>query len=262
MEPPLKPNVLFLIDTSGSMGNMTPTGRTRLDEMKGGVAAALTNNAGRARFGLVTFPARGGMCEAASTVQAGFDAAAVDDERAIAESASRVSTQVLVLNASGGTPTGASVEFATTRSGFAPSGRRNFMILVTDGVPNCNQNNPHNQCTAPNPRCQCTTLDCSMQPACVLGCTDQDATVGAIRAARSRGIQTIVVGLSEAWDMPTAALTLEEMARAGGFVRSCQNLGDCGGAACTMGQCQGPASFRADTGAQLAAVLQPILSKL
>src|SRR5207245_10298430 len=58
----------------------------------------------------------------------------------------------------GGTPTGATLQMVGGLSGFVASDRDSFVILVTDGLPNCNSANCQ-QCVSCNQNpsgCSCT----------------------------------------------------------------------------------------------------------
>src|SRR5207237_5368671 len=97
---------------------------------------------------------------------------------------------------------------------------------------------------------------------CSIGCLDQNNTVAAINELKVRGISTIVVGFGSDVAGSTAANTLNAMANAGGFVRSCPNSTD---SECTPGKCNVGSKtctvnyFAATDSATLAAELRTIV---
>jgi len=96
----------------------------------------------------------------------------------------------------------------------ADPARDNFVLLLTDGLPNCNSNLDGNTCvcTSTNPPCASTD------------CLDNLATVSAITSLRTdKNIKTIVIGFGGDVVGGVAQTTLEAMAEAGGFVRKCPN---------------------------------------
>jgi hypothetical protein len=108
---------------------------------------------------------------------------------------------------------------------YAPlsdSSRENFILLLTDGLPNCNSQNK-NSCSNAT-ACRCTLKDCSTTSGfCQSGCLDKDATVEEISKLRPKKIRTIVVGFGADTASGDANETLNAMAEAGGFPLSCPN---------------------------------------
>jgi len=150
--------------------------------------------------------------------------------------------------------------------------RQDFVLLLTDGVPNCNDQNPNNccgdtnRCAAPAP-CQCTTNSC-MGGLCALGCLDRQGVVEAVQDLRKRDIKTIVVGFGIGdvlgSDQQGAPEILTAMAEAGGFLRQCKTDATCGtgdrciiAAGSTEGLCE-KKFFRATNGVELANALRAI----
>src|SRR5262249_35085856 len=133
-----------------------------------------------------------------------------------------------------GTPTALSLTFLGTLNELNDPQREDFILLLTDGLPNCNPNNAKN-CNVG--MCTCTlnpTTACAPgQPFCTLGCLDDDGSVQAIRDLRDAtkhagGIRTIVVGFGS--DTASGGDVLNAMAVAGGFQRTCPsgNDSECG----------------------------------
>ena len=146
------------------------------------------------------------------------------------------------------------------------------MLLLTDGLPNCNDANPNQLCPmqcgamlfggADQRSCGCTTSTCT-NSLCAKGCLDQDGTVAKIRELRLKNIRTVVVGFGAELVSGPGPIALNAMAREGGFARECKMGTDaeCGGAAgscnTTTNQCS-TSFFQASNGAELAAALRKI----
>jgi hypothetical protein len=154
----------------------------------------------------------------------------------------------------GGTPTAAALTMlGTTPDLTANDNRADYVVLITDGLPNCNTNNPAqlcscNQsvcgagCTAPCPaqvaQCACTqgsaASACSAPSVCSIGCLDAASTISTLNLLNTIGIKTFVVGLGADVSTSAAGAVIDGMARAGGVPRKCPNgtLAECGGGAC------------------------------
>jgi hypothetical protein len=128
----------------------------------------------------------------------------------------------LDLTANGGTPTAAT--FASLSSHIASLAGRTYVILATDGGPNCD---PNIMCTS----AQCQDNIESVTPQCVpngsvdccdpslygpLDCNDTSATVGAVGALTAAGVPTYVIGVPGS---SVYADVLDQMAEAGGAPR-------------------------------------------
>ena len=100
------------------------------------------------------------------------------------------------------TPTAVSLDAARTALATLPG--RNYVLLITDGAPNCNSALDGSRC-----RCGSDTMSCSTNPRL---CIDDDRTVAAVAALQSAGIETFVVG----YDTSAWADVLDRMAAAGG----------------------------------------------
>ena len=119
------------------------------------------------------------------------------------------------LNVEGGTPTAASLNKLADNPILLDPARDNFVLLLTDGLPNCNENQNPATCKClesadPNKPCQLP-----------FNCLDDTTTVQAIANLNSRGIRTIVVGFGLNTNDSLARDTLNAMAQAGSFPRKC-----------------------------------------
>jgi hypothetical protein len=196
-------NILLVIDKSGSMTDQ-PDGFTldKWDALKTALGSALNNVVGEINFGLVLFPfasdhqipldCSDGCCEVATGT------AAVNVP--IEPGASGVSKVLDAVNGAlpgGGTPTAAALtsalQYFTTGDGAALKGQK-FVLLATDGGPNCNIDNTCDaaHCT-PNLDGQCPAGNCCDQDGQY--CLDDTSVVAQIQALKSAGVSTFVVGI-------------------------------------------------------------------
>jgi hypothetical protein len=238
----LKPDMMILLDKSGSMNipiNPPNTGcadcaacgqpancATRLTEMRRAMDTFLTNSGRVARMGLTIYP-QGNFCAAAGASEQLVSISPMSDSDADLQShATTINARIQAQAAAGGTPTGDSLRFVGTLPELNNAEREDFVLLLTDGLPNCNGMNP-NTCLMPT-TCNCTLSACgnmlddsNPNNLCRRGCLDQDGAVQAIRELRSRSIRTIVVGFGSDLTGGAGYATLNAMAVAGGFSRTC-----------------------------------------
>ncbi len=288
----LKPNVMLLVDNSGSMllptnsaaptcggcgtssSNQCPaTCPTRVSELKSAMSTFLQTSGTIARLGVTVFPTDS-LCKPASNIDVQLPAPAASDtgsDAALTMTAQQVNARIQALTPTGGTPTGTSLEFLGTYGGLndANDFRRDFVLLLTDGLPNCNDANPNAlcgcgaTCTAQQTSaCTCTTSTCA-NALCAKGCLDQDGAVQKVKALQDKGISTIVVGFGADLVTGPGPVALNAMAKEGGFARQCPMGTDaeCGGAAASCNtftkQCA-TSFFQASNSTELAAALRKI----
>src|SRR5688500_14189138 len=135
--------------------------------------------------------------------------------------------QILNLTVGCGTSTGDSLKFL---GGYAPLAypapkfaREDFIVLLTDGLPNCNSNNA-NSCTSSSCRCTLTpATSCTPSSICTQGCLDKDHSAAQVTELRKKNIRTIVIGFGADTASGDGPDTLNAMAENGGFARSCPN---------------------------------------
>ncbi len=288
----LKPNVMMLVDTSGSMYQPTnpsapnctpgcgtttanqcgPQCPTRISELKSAMSTFLAESSTVARFALTSYPADD-ECLPANIVRVALPPPTVNDEgtdSVLASTAQQIAAEINGVRPNGGTPTGASLEFVGSTNGLNDSSdyRDDFVLLLTDGLPNCNDSNANGicscgaQCTqAQTAACNCTLGNCATR-FCAKGCLDQDGTVQKVKALRQKGIRTIVVGFGAELASGTGPTALNAMAREGGFARECPNgtNDECGsGNTCDRATKQCTSAFyQAGNGTELAAALKKI----
>lgn len=213
--------VVFVLDRSGSMqfnlqgDTPTPLNPSRWQTLQSALAPVLTSLEQDVEIGAKFFPD-----------PVDDDAQLVDPQVACAVSSnidvspikSGATSILKVFDATtprGGTPTAGAIEAASKY--LSDPARRSvarYMVLATDGAPNCDGQQDERTCV-------CTGAGpCSRDP--INGpysCLDDLRTIDAIRKAQSNlGIATYVLGLG-APDRPEFTDTLERMAVAGGRSR-------------------------------------------
>jgi len=257
----LKPNMMLLVDTSGSMSDPVNTSLaacknasgevcgidfpcditkcpTRWSELQLAMEGFLSSSGSVARMGLATYPSDP-VCR--PTVSIRIPLANTEDAAELSTKATEVNNSIKAIKnygygtpiPEGGTPTAQSLEYLLASvPELKDAARRNFVLLLTDGLPNCN--------AAFSGTCLCTTGDCSSEKT---GCLNKDDSVKAVASLNAQNIQTIVIGFGADFTASTAlgkagAATLNDMAAAGGFARidkECSVDADCG----TGGICVG-----------------------
>jgi len=177
------------------------------------------------------------FCTAGSSIDVGLPG--TDDDADLQNSANAVDFAVRRVGATasplagglgGGTPTGDSLAYVANHAGFGSTiQRQSFLLLMTDGLPNCNAASGLNANVNPA-ACDCTdgptSAVCTYYP--VLDCNDFNATALKVSDIRSNnGVKTIVIGYGDVFGA-SAQNSLQRIALAGDFQRRCQ----AGGAEC------------------------------
>lgn len=242
----LKPNLWLLVDSSGSMSRNTPS---RMSQLKQAMGTFLDESGTVARMALTFFPSNS-VCDPPTNVAEPLPAPTSDDsnDALLRQKAQAIKDKINTRGTQGGTPTGLSVRFVGDTWAADPAlldpqdGRDDFILLLTDGLPNCNDSNINKICdcastnscsTDRTTRCACTydppTTCARSSPACSIGCLDQDGAAVEIAAQKRRGIRTIVVAFGEDVTGDSAQEALTAMANAGGGnFRKCTRDADCG----------------------------------
>ena len=207
------PNLYFVLDRSGSMADSN-----KWSTVRSVVAKTVTRLGPRVNVGAAIFPSDSNSCAAGRevfSVRPGDAPAGTFGPTALGLLSS------ISVPAVGGTPTGATLQVLTPK--LTALAGRTFVILATDGGPNCNGKAA---CTAD--ACQLNIEDSpgcpkSGSPNCCgtafYGpdyCLDADPTVNAVAALMTAGIQTYVIGVPGS---ATYAAVLDRMAVAGGTAR-------------------------------------------
>jgi hypothetical protein len=240
----LKPNIMILLDKSGSMSIPVPAATctgggacTRLTEMKAAMRTFLTASGTLARFGLATYPLGNTQqteCTASgvSDIRQPLPSSNTDTDQELQALATSVNNSIQGVDPAGGTPTGGSLRALGGYSALLGDEREDFVLLLTDGLPNCNANNPNTYDVATDATlCRCTlstggnppVSGCAAASYSKLGCLDKDNSVQAIYELASKKIRTVVIGFSGDVASGAGEEVLNAMAQGGGLPRTCPN---------------------------------------
>jgi hypothetical protein len=267
-----KPNLMLLVDTSRSMidpmdssnpgcrnnrGEVcgvstfpcnTATCPTRWSALQEAMEDFLASSGSVARIGLAFYPhAVAGddsienSCRATTAVSVPLPAPEVEDDAALIANARAAWDRIFSIKNQGdieprgGTPISASLQYLTSVTSLQEAARSNFVVLLTDGLPNCNgaHRTPY-----PSSSCFCTIGSaCQFEGYTAIGCLDDVASVNAVKALREKNIKTIVIGFGADFDAggnpnssgARGAATLNAMALEGGFTNDvrCASNADC-----------------------------------
>ncbi len=200
--------VIFAIDRSGSMGERTPSGITRWQAVTTALSTVLPAVERELWAGLIQFP---------GAIR--FDNQCGDNTRI--ELTPRLLNGARVLAALrsttpfGGTPTYDALQTAANYYRTTPAAGRvrgRYLVLATDGGPNCNA-------ALVNTSCVCTSARGCLGPRGNLSCLDDTRTLTLLASLSASGVPTFVIG-TPGQDVLALAPTLERMAVAGGRPRS------------------------------------------
>ncbi|MBL8917236.1 MAG: adventurous gliding motility lipoprotein CglB [Myxococcaceae bacterium] len=247
----LKPNLMILVDKSGSMNapidatrptcgncsgsNCPATCPTRISDLRTAMGQFLSQASTVARLGLAFFPNEDPAfsptgCGPTRDIAVQLPPATNSDTDTtpLTMNATQVNMRIQALGSSipvtGGTPTGGSLSFLGSYAGLLDDkdNRQDFVLLLTDGLPNCNPANPLSCSSMPPPPSNLCTLgnNCVGQY-CRAGFLDKGGVVTAVQQLRSRNVSTIVVGFGADFASAEALDVLNSMAEVGGFGRKC-----------------------------------------
>ncbi|WP_224361992.1 adventurous gliding motility lipoprotein CglB [Hyalangium versicolor] len=293
-----KPNLMVLLDTSGSMklpanpslpDCQTSKGLcgepatqmdcdvskcpTRWSELQGAMSTFLKDNGATARMGLTTYPnvtgtSAAGQCGASTAVKIPIPQLDDTDTAGLQSSANGIANVIQGIPNSGagspvgGTPTSISLNFVGSQADLQTDERQDFILLLTDGLPNCNDKNPNSGLTNPD-ACQCTLSSCATPGVDRLGCLDKDISVQTVATLKDqKKIKTIVIGFGAETASGAGPATLNAMAEAGGFARNCEKEGSTCGANDTCDATTklcGRRFYQAANQAELATALREII---
>jgi len=169
------------------------------------------------------------------------------------------------IGTGGATPTGPSLQFFSTYAPLLDPFRLDLVVLLTDGLPNCNGAVPAANCV-----CTATADRCPPQASTSLDCLDKDRTVQAVQDLAERGVHLVVIGFGDETRAildggVDGSIVLQDLALAGAYPRRCpgpQHDQPCGpGNACQGGVCQRQ-YYQAQDSAGLGAALADITANL
>lgn len=204
---PVEVNILLVLDSSGSMRSKLPDdpNASLWDATKAALTDSLDTAQSSISFGLDLFP-NAGPTQLAKLCEMPASEGLVVPIAKGAENRDAIVTAIGSKGPGGGTPTAAALrrgfDYFTTGDGKDLTGRR-FVLLATDGGPNCNEelSCDIDTCTAnidadpndPDDQCSGDQRNCCENYA--VGCLDDDGTLDAIEALGGVGVDTFVVGL-------------------------------------------------------------------
>jgi len=206
-------NLLLVLDLSASMKTtFGTTNVSRWSAVTTSLGSALTAVQDRATFGLDLYPV-GGECLLPTSADLTVAVAPGKD------SVGPIKAALALATPAGGTPTAAALtralQYFTTGAGMGLSGDK-FVVLATDGGPNCNKLAAQcqiDQCTSTHDLPEsCTDINCCQNV--VESCLDESGTLAAVSALAASNIKTVVVGLP---GVAPYAASLNAFAQAGGL---------------------------------------------
>ncbi len=204
--------MVFVIDRSGSMAQPLRAGATRdrWTAMYEALGQTLPRFEASMQMGALIFPrvpATGALASAQACDQLPGDGLDVAPSR---NNATTLLRAIALFPPQGATPTAAAISRATRYiASHEARGLAQYIVLATDGAPNCNA-------TLNAATCVCPVMSgCAAAGLGARYCLDDVATVGAIDAARRAGVSTWVIGIDG--DLEGAYVdVLDRMAVAGG----------------------------------------------
>jgi hypothetical protein len=225
------PNISFVIDHSGSMGNdFAGSGLSKYENARLALQRVLKAVGHRINYGATIFPGLDGAtgCEPGDELMK----VAPGDPPSYARAGKTgprlrdLLTRLSIADVEGGTPVAATLQQSLTTLGSLPG--TTYVVLITDGAPNCNAELmcEASACIPSIERLQVDGFDCSdvnccaptrQNPTANESCVDEQATVDAVQALSNAGISTFVVGMpgSEPYER-----LLNRMADVGGTART------------------------------------------
>jgi hypothetical protein len=234
----VKPKIMIVVDRSGSMmdsvsGTGDPCARNNrydpsstldckwknLRDAFAGAGGLLPSTRDMALFGLTVFPGND-----ADSCSAGRTAVSISDS---SDNVDAIMNQLLnVVTPAGGTSIATTLQNLVNDPQLAASSpnQKRFVMLLTDGLPNCN---PANQslCETCTAAANCGSAPCSAtftvssvaQCSTQNPCLDGDNTVAAVKALKDNDISTYVIGFGDVTGSGSAASILSQAAIAGGL---------------------------------------------
>ncbi|MEZ4405336.1 MAG: vWA domain-containing protein [Polyangiales bacterium] len=195
---------VLVVDRSGSMRDSTLDGAQKWSALLSALESVLPRIEDRVSLGLVLFPQPG--------TADGCGLRATLDLEPQLHAASTILARLRATPPDGPTPTASAIEVAGGWFASHPDAEgERYVILATDGAPNCNAALSPSTCTCAGPATSCRPGASSTQ------CLDDLRTVATIGDLRRRSVSTYVIGLNGA---EAFSNVLDAMADAGGRARA------------------------------------------
>ncbi len=197
----VRSDVLIVLDRSGSMAMM-------LTHLENAVNAIVGASDDKIWFGLMPFPSSvtPNVCTLLNPFSQCY-VPALPHVMLGPLNAAPIASVFSGLNICGSTPTSATLQSALAYLSTTSTGHDQYVLLATDGVPNCNGSLDGDTCT-----CLDTETGCSGNPE---SCLDDQACYDALDALSSAGIPTYVLAMGGAFSGSDIAI-LNSMAVHGG----------------------------------------------
>jgi hypothetical protein len=230
--------IVLVVDRSGSMAEPGADGTPKWTALRSALRAVLPRVQDTVAAGLMLFPD-----VVDPNTQDVPSACVVPADLAVAPAFDDASAVLLALDhatPAGATPTADALRAAAAYFDASPDAEgRRYLVLATDGGPNCNPALPRATC-----RCTGTATQCAnpANPYGAYNCLDDARTVATLRDLAARGIHTFVIGLTGS---ESYADVLNAMAVAGGVPRA-----------------SSPSYYSAATATQLAAAFGTVTSSV
>ncbi|MBI5518135.1 MAG: VWA domain-containing protein [Deltaproteobacteria bacterium] len=208
--------MVFVIDRSGSMDQplMTAGGITRWGAMRTVFSRTLPMFENNLEMGVMFYPRVPVDSILMYRQYCQLTSSGSIDVTPRLQNAGPVVDSIFRHNPWGATPTAAAIVRATEYLRSQDTrGRARYLVLATDGAPNCNATLDGSTCLCLGGPSTCNS------PEGVLSCLDDQGTLNAISAARREGVSTYVVGIDGDLERPFVDL-LERMADMGGRPRT------------------------------------------
>ncbi len=199
------PDIILLQDVSGSMADGNPSKYSQVTNALGDVLTGLQMQNSPIEWGLYFFPSDGDC------------GVAVNPDVPVAKNnAADIAMAIQAKSPNGNTPTHVAVNNATAYFTKLKDARGHYLLLATDGEPNCSGGNALPMACMNNMQCP-KGQTCMMVPFFGGICADNgNEAIAAITAARMAGVKTFVVGIDTGGD----SSTLNQMAVEGGTARA------------------------------------------
>jgi hypothetical protein len=208
----LPPDLLIVLDRSGSMGDAPPAGGgTKWDQMTAAIDTTVMTLQGQIKWGLEMFPSDD-SCGVSASV----------DVPVASMNAAAISSAIGGKMPNGSTPTADAIHMAASYLSAVTDSNPKYILLATDGEPNCAAATSPTSCTCPpgtmmmNGQCCLPILGCIPCPTSGAGGPDDAGAEQAVSDAAAMGIDTFVVGIATD---SSADAVLNQMAQNGKTAR-------------------------------------------
>jgi hypothetical protein len=242
-----------------------------MGQVRAALSTFFAGHGAKARFGLTIFPADNVCAPAGADQQRVHLTPASESPADLQAWANGVNAEVQMTTPGGGTPTAQSLAYLRTVSELTDPAHAAWVIVITDGLPNCDPANPNVctnatacKCTLSGGQCGTVVNDTDPNNFCRRGCLDEDSATQAVTDLRARGIRTVVIGIGTDFKLSTDAVqVLMAMSSPGGYVRQCPTGNECNaGDTCSPGHSCGQSFYGAQNASELAAALTDIANTI